>query len=382
MIRVDTAKPSLGLLRGLSDEHIIRALIQHRRLTRAQLAEVTGISKPTAAHSVQRLVQAGLVTDTGERTPGGRGRGRVGSYYALTDSAGVALVAVIAPEGIVAECVDVYGDTVARAERQISRPVGTDQVTEALRAVVTTVGDTVGRPPRLAVASTAGPVDRATGRFVHLPDSPFLIGALDVASLLAPAVAGPVAVDNDVNWAARAERDQGGNGELADFAYVYLGEGAGSAIVSDGQVTRGHSGLAGEIQHLLTTGPSGRAVRFVQVFDELGLRQPGSTAIDVDHLLAAARDATVLGALARAVSGVLAGIVALVDPQLIVIGGPWGRSPDILDAIGRAASPYPRKVPIQAAAVTGEPSLAGARGAAIEQLRSAVVAAGVSGAHR
>ena len=57
------------------------------------------------------------------------------------------------------------------------------------------------------MVSAANPVDRATGRIVHLPDSPFLLGDLDPVAVLAPLVAGPVIVDNDVNWAARAERD-------------------------------------------------------------------------------------------------------------------------------------------------------------------------------
>jgi hypothetical protein len=34
----------------------------------------------------------------------------------------------------------------------------------------------VSQQPRLAVVSAADPVDRATGRLVHLPDSPFLLG--------------------------------------------------------------------------------------------------------------------------------------------------------------------------------------------------------------
>ena len=75
--------------------------MRHRRLTRAELAAEVGISKPTVGESVRRLAEAGLVADTGERTVGGRGRGRgcgrVGSYYALAD-AGVALVLSIAPD--------------------------------------------------------------------------------------------------------------------------------------------------------------------------------------------------------------------------------------------------------------------------------------------
>ena len=64
-----------------------------------------------------------------------------------------------------------------------------------------------GAASALAVVSAADPVDRATGRLVHLPDAPFLLGELDPPAVLAELVDGPVIVDNDVNWAARAERD-------------------------------------------------------------------------------------------------------------------------------------------------------------------------------
>src|ERR1700750_593152 len=95
--------------------------MRHRRLTRAELAAETGISKPTVGESVRRLTEAGLVADTGERTAGGRGRGRVGTYYSLAD-VGTALVLSMAPEGIVAEWLDPYGDTATRVELGITRP--------------------------------------------------------------------------------------------------------------------------------------------------------------------------------------------------------------------------------------------------------------------
>ncbi|HEX3195752.1 MAG TPA: winged helix-turn-helix domain-containing protein, partial [Streptosporangiaceae bacterium] len=130
---MDPVKPSLELLRSLTDEHVLRALMRRQRLTRAELAAETGISKPTVGESVRRLVDAGLVADTGQRTIGGRGRGRVGSYYALAGSVGVALAVSLAPEGIVAECIDAHGDTVARAQEKISRPARPVQVAAALR---------------------------------------------------------------------------------------------------------------------------------------------------------------------------------------------------------------------------------------------------------
>jgi predicted NBD/HSP70 family sugar kinase len=377
---VDPVKPSLELLRSLSDEHVLRALMRRRRLTRAELAAETGISKPTVGESVRRLVDAGLVADTGQRTTGGRGRGRVGSYYALADSAGVALAVSLAPEGIVAEYIDAHGDTVARGQEKITRPARPVQVAAALRTAAQKARRDTGLTPRLAVVSAADPVDRSTGRLVHLPDAPFLLGELDPVRILAPHVDGPVTVDNDVNWAAQAERDHARGAALDDFTYLFLGEGLGCAVVSDGRVRRGHAGLAGEIAHLITVGPRGQALPFIEVFSELSLRRTGSTAIDAERLLTAAtgpepRAAATRRTLGQAVSGVLAAVVALTDPELIIIGGSWGSRPVILETITADTARLPRAVRVRGAEVTGNPSLAGARIDALSRLRSDIIAA-------
>ena len=80
MCAMAPTKPTLELLRSLSDEHVLRALMSQRQATRAEIAAATGLSKPTVSESVRRLSASGSVVDTGERTTG---RGRVGTYYAL-----------------------------------------------------------------------------------------------------------------------------------------------------------------------------------------------------------------------------------------------------------------------------------------------------------
>lgn len=354
--------------------------MRERRLTRAELAIATGMSKPTVGESVRRLDEAGAVANTGERTAGGRGRGRVGSYYALAASAGTALAVSIAPGGVVAECVDAYGDTVSRAEDEIDRLDPSGQIGKALRRAAATARRDAGATPSLAVVSAAGPVDRATGRLIRLPDEPFLLGELDPAKILAPQVDGPVVVDNDVNWAAQAERDNAPAPGLGDFTYVFLGDGLGAAVVSDGTVIRGQAGFAGEIAHLITVGPQGQAMRLIEVFRALDLRRAGSTAIDVDRLLAAAtgprrRAAALRQILSQAVSGILAAAVALADSGLVIIGGPWGSHPVMLEAIAAEAARLPRPIPVRAAALTSQPALIGARTDALGRLRSYIVAA-------
>ena len=167
---VTMTKPSLDLLRSLTDEHVLRALMAEQQLTRAELAARTGISKPTVSGSARRLSAAGLIRDTGIRTSG---RGRVGSYYGLAEDVGTALVVSIAPEGVVAECLDSHGAVLASARQPLARPARPREVEGALRAAAGQVlAAAPGHGPmRLGVVSAADPVDRRTGRLVHLPDA-------------------------------------------------------------------------------------------------------------------------------------------------------------------------------------------------------------------
>ncbi|WP_152362017.1 ROK family transcriptional regulator [Microlunatus speluncae] len=366
------AKPSLGLLRSLTDEHVLNALVAAGRLTRAELAARTGISKPTIAESVRRLTDEGLLQDTGERSTG---RGRAGSYFALADDLGTALVVEVTASGIVVERIELSGATLARADENVPDDLEPAGVAAALaRAAERAIGDS--GPARLAVVSAADPVDRATGRLVELPDSPFLVGELDPPAVLAPYVSGSVTVDNDVHWAARAELEHGGP---ADFGYLYLGAGLGGAIVSDGAVRPGRSGIAGEVSHVITVGPDGRAMPFTEVFEHLGLHRPGSSAIDVDQLLRRLTgddpdSARTTAAVATAISGVLVTMISLLDPELIIIGGSWGTEARLLTAVADRLQTQPRRAPIRAAATSIDAPLTAVRAHARSALSREVLA--------
>jgi hypothetical protein len=80
-------------------------------------------------------------------------------------------------------------------------------------------------------------------------------------------------------------------------------------------------------------------------------------------------------ALGQAVSGVLAAVVALTDPQLIIIGGSWGSRPVIVETIAACTARLPRTVPVRGAELTDNPSLAGVRIDALSRLRADIVAA-------
>jgi predicted NBD/HSP70 family sugar kinase len=254
------------------------------------------------------------------------------------------------------------------------------------RAVRSALGDHRGR---VAAVSAADPVDKATGELVHLPDAPFLLGAMSPAATLAPLIDGPVVVDNDVNWAARAERAARAGTDPPDavdnFVYLHLGEGIGCAVITDGQVRRGYRGLAGEIAHVPVPGPDGQAMPLIAVFGRLGLRHARSTAIDVDRLLAAlgtSDGAALARMLAEAVGGVLDAAVAFTDPAFAVLGGPWGSADQFTAELAAVLPTRARGIRLARPRVTDNPPLAGARAAAVHSLRNDLIARGRERASR
>ena len=194
------AKPSLELLRSLTDEHVLRALMDHRALTRAEIATRTGLSKPTASESARRLTEVGLLRDTGERTSG---RGRIGSYYALAAEPGHRAGRRHQPDGRRRR-----SRRRLRAHRAAGRrplPDRTDPARRRRRAAQ--------RRPRvapgalqLAVVSAADPSTAAPGGWSTCPTRRSWSASSPPPPSSPPSSTAPSRRDNDVNWAARAEQ--------------------------------------------------------------------------------------------------------------------------------------------------------------------------------
>ena len=372
----DTPRASLALLRRITDRHVVDQLLHADALTRAEIAAATGISKPTVSEAVRRLERDGVVADAGA-APAGR-RGPAGVHYRLRPDLGVALAVEGGPDGLVAEALDVRGAVLRRTTRDTPSPVSAADLEPLLLALVADATAELPGPVRACSLSLAGPVDRTTGRLVHLPHSPFLVDELDPRALLEPLVGADVEVDNDVNWAAVAEHDAGVAAGLDDFCYLHLGHGLGCAVVQGGRLVRGHAGLAGEPAHVLTTGPGGRALRLGECFGELGLLRPASDTIDVDAVLrvlagGTPEDRQRADAVVTAVAGVLASLVALLNPAAVVVGGPWAAAPGFLERlVARTEGSLVPPTPVLPAALGTTAPLLGVRLAATRSLQAAL----------
>src|SRR4051812_32181868 len=237
------------LLRALNDRAALDLLLSRGPLTRAQLGELTGLSKVTASQLVERLEERGLVRRVGEQAGG---RGPNAQLYAVTPGSAHVIGVEVGPDSVIAACADITGAVIGRSE--LSTKDTDDPVGVVHQAVVQAATDarTDMTSVRRVVLGTPGLVDPQSGEISFAWDLPRWHRGL-LADLRRD-LSTPVVFGNDVNLAAVAESRTGAAAGVSDFALVWIGRGVGLASVIDGRLHQGSPGAAGEIGYLPVPG--------------------------------------------------------------------------------------------------------------------------------
>ncbi|MDM7855252.1 ROK family transcriptional regulator [Cellulomonas alba] len=372
-----------GLLRAMNDRAALALLLEHGPLTRARIGELTGLSKPTVSQVVGRLEHAGLVGEVGEHSPA---RGPKSVTYGATPGHVLGVAVDVRPQEARATVVDAAGTEHPMVEVALPRvaaqrsPVG--DVSAAIQAACEAAGV---RPDGVVTVMVGlqGAVDPRTDDLTFtglLPGWP----RRRVRACLEEGLGVPVAIDNDVNLAAVAERDLGAGRDVPDFCLLWIGEGLGVAVDLGGRLHRGASGGAGEIGYLpVPTAAIALDAEARDLQDLVGgiavtriARAHGVHGRTLGAVLEAlgdhpARDAVLAEIAPRVAVGVLP-LLAVLDPQLVVLGGATGASggaalAELVRAHVRRATRWaPRVV---ASAVPDQPVLRGARALVAAELR-------------
>ncbi len=185
---------------------------------------------------------------------------------------------------------------------------------------------------------SAGHVDTNRGSITFASDNLPGWSGLTLAERVSAALGLPVLVDNDANALALGEQHFGAGRGFAEVLYVAVGTGVGGAVVRNGQLWRGSTWSAGEICHTVvnydgirrcscgrtghlepyTSGPAmvARYLELAQTETGPDLHAVARLAQSGDHHACQAiiEGATVLGV-------ALAGILNIIDPEALVVGG-------------------------------------------------------------
>jgi predicted NBD/HSP70 family sugar kinase len=366
---------------------IVRQLHLRGAQSRSELVARTGLTRTAIRALIGDLVAGDLVIEEPGEPDGTAGR--PSPLVRPRPGAIVVLALEIAVDSFAAALIGVGGETIGKV--RIPRPRGhfsVDEIVADLRELIGRLPISEHRNEIIGVGvAVAGVVRRTDGVVSRAPN----LGWHDVplGAKLAEALGldVPVRVANEADLGAMAELRRGA-AQGADNLLLIWGEvGVGGGIIVDGVPLTGVSGYAGEVGHL-PVNPDGRRCGCgstgcweTEVGEGALLRHAGRAPDggpdEVDEVLrlAAEGDAGALHALhtvGRWIGIGLAGLVNLLNPRVIVLGGLFARVHPFIDRAldaqldGMALSGPRRVVRIAPAALGIDALIIGAAELALE----------------
>ena len=356
--------------------------------SRAGLATLTQLTKPTVSKLVEELIGAGLVTES-EPVAAGAGRPMV----PLRPASGtlLAIGLEIAADHISCLGIDLTGAELARRTTYHRIAEGTAE--DALALAAQLVHEVREQAPELPVvgvtAAIPGRLSPEDGRILSAPgldwaDVPVIAR---LQELMAPAT-WPVGAQNDNRLSVRTEIDQR-PGE--SFIYVRGSTGVGGAVVLDGELLDGVHGWAGEFGHTVVE-PGGERCRcgrrgcleayisYYSLLRRAGLGPDVRIEDLVEELSRASDRAEVTGMIGRSLGLALANAMNVLDLSTVVLSGYLAPIADELAPVIRrtveahALAVEAGPVLIERADGVEDPALRGAARAALDPVLTAPVA--------
>ncbi len=369
---------------------IARELHLNGPLSRSELVVRTGLTRSAIRGLIGELVAAGLVVEESASSAGSPGRPSL--IVKPEPTAAVVLAVEIAVDSMAAAVVGFGGAILgsARVDRRRGHQAA-EEVVADLVELCRPLLETSGRAARfvgsgVAVAGLVRSVDGMVAMAPNIGWRDVPIGPMIKAALQ---TSGPVVVANDADLSVVAELRRGAALGALDVLYVSGEVGVGGGLVIGGQPLMGATGYGGEVGHM-TVNPHGSLCRCgsvgcweTEVGEETLLRLAGAPvdggreAVAAVLLEAAAGSLSARAALdhvGRWLGIGLASLVNVFDPELIVLGGLFGRilphvTEPVADELGRRVLSASRKpVRVTAARLQADAPLIGAAESALEPL--------------
>lgn len=378
---------------GAGAGDILQLLREGDSRTRAELIELTGLSRSTIAQRLELLATSGLVMPASPRESTG---GRPPAAIAFNPRAGAILAANLGATHSRVAITDLAGKVLVEQTGEIAISEGPEHVLGWLETTLDALLErqTLMRDDVRAIGvGLPGPVEFATGTPVAPPIMPGW-DAYPVAARLRERYNRPVLVDNDVNIMAAGEHWS--HWRLSPhLMFVKVATGIGCGLISNGRIHRGARGAAGDIGHIRLPGQdnvvcrcgntgcleavaSGQAL--AARLASLGVPAENSRDV-VRHVRNGSRDAvTFVRQAGREIGAILAAGVNLFNPNVIVIGGDMADADEALLA-GIREIVYQRSTPLATRAIrivrSALPDRAGIIGAAVMAIETILEPAAV-----
>jgi predicted NBD/HSP70 family sugar kinase len=240
----------VSLVNGTSRGLVLDIVRSRGPISKPELATATGLTQATMSTVVRRLLDEGLVIESGRRQSSG---GKPPTLIAINPQSRFAIGIQLGRESITYVAVDLGGAVVGRVH---TVGVALDSPTDTISAIARRVGAMVaslGISKDLVVGvglASPGPLDLDRGVILSPPRLAQWRN-VPIRDVLADALGLPVVLDNDATAAAVGEFWAGRLGEARSHATIYMSVGLGAGVILDGTVFRGASSNAGELSQMM-----------------------------------------------------------------------------------------------------------------------------------
>ncbi|AKV88051.1 ROK family transcriptional regulator [Microbacterium sp. CGR1] len=218
-------------------------------ISRTELTQATGLTQPSVSNIVRRLIEAGLVRESGRAASQG---GKPRTLLEINASAKYGIGIQLGFESITLVATDVRGGVVGRQLVNGAGSAPPDEVTARIAALYRDFVDAVDLLPA-SIAGVAvvapGPIAQVGGVLLG-PPTLSRWDEFPLKQALQSAIDAPVIVDNDAAAAAVGEFWSRQVSRTESFACIYMGTGIGAGMVLDSALYRGSSSNAGELGHI------------------------------------------------------------------------------------------------------------------------------------
>ncbi|BFH39387.1 ROK family transcriptional regulator [Paenibacillus melissococcoides] len=246
------------LVKQMNREGILHQLREHPRVSRADLAKLTELSRPCVSALVDEMIAEGLINEVGFGESTG---GRKPILLEYNFQAYGVIGTVFEGSTLQLAIANLRGELLVQRATCLPHPMNGEAAIRSIEQGLAALLDESGFRKEWLLGmglGLPGITRRSAGTVSHAPSTGWM--GLPVQREIEAVLGLPVAIENDVNLMTLGEFNKGIGVGHSNLVYMYTGTGIGAGIMIDGQIYRGAREASGEIGYMVI-GPVGKQAK-------------------------------------------------------------------------------------------------------------------------
>ncbi|KEQ26895.1 ROK family transcriptional regulator [Paenibacillus tyrfis] len=324
------------LVKHINREGILHQLRENPRVSRADLAKLTELSRPCVSALVDEMIVEGLISEVGFGESKG---GRKPILLEYNFQAYGVIGAVFEGSTLQLAIANLKGELLVQRTTCLPHPMNGETAIQSIEQGLAALLDESGFDKARLLGmglGLPGITQRSEGTVSYAPSTGWM--GLPVRKEIEAALGLPVVIENDVNLMTLGEFHKGIGVGHSNLVYMYAGTGIGAGIMIDGQLYRGAKEASGEIGYMVI-GPVGNQTKgeygvFERNYSVRAIREKAKAVLPsmddgesivkqiVDQAKSGAEAAqTLLDDICRHWTYGIANLTSVMDPALLILSG-------------------------------------------------------------